>query len=236
MPRLHYLISQAWPCHASPRSGHSGGPVLNLHGEVIGWAVKSFRHDLGPNGQLRAVEMLQDAVGQVLDGLVPLRPATADVRDRLLGHANQRLRMGEAELQELVAAAQAAKAGAQAAEVGAQAAEAGAQVAEAGAQTAKADAQAAEAGAQAAAKGASGHEQAASGHSQDANLSAGLAAQSASSAASGAAVACTIAVLEAQQEQMQAQVKLQHASQRVSFLQSTLLVSQPTLLQRVALS
>ena len=69
---------------ASGRSGHSGGPGLNARGEVIGWAVKSFE-DLGPNGQLRPVEQLEAAVGQVLDKLVLPRPPDPNVRWRLQG-------------------------------------------------------------------------------------------------------------------------------------------------------
>ena len=68
----------------SGRSGHSGGPVLNSYGEVIGWAVKSC-DDLGPNGQLRPVEQLEAAVGKVLDQLVPARPSKSNVRHRLQG-------------------------------------------------------------------------------------------------------------------------------------------------------
>ena len=69
---------------AFDRSGHSGGPALNARGEVIGWAVKSF-NDLGPNGQLRPVELLEAAVGRVLDKLVPARPSDPNVRHRLQG-------------------------------------------------------------------------------------------------------------------------------------------------------
>ena len=69
---------------AFDHSGHSGGPALNSRGEVIGWAVKSF-NDLGPNGQLRPVEQLEAAIGQVLNKFVPARASDANVRRRLLG-------------------------------------------------------------------------------------------------------------------------------------------------------
>ena len=61
--------------------GHSGGPVLNRRGEVIGWAVRSTTRDV--NGQLRPIEELEDAVGRTLDELG--RPTAGDVRERLQG-------------------------------------------------------------------------------------------------------------------------------------------------------
>ena len=77
--------------------GHSGGPVLNRRGEVIGWAVMSDRS----LGQLRPVERLLEAVVHVLNAVVPGRaggPVTwSTVRDRLLGHIpeSERLDLGD---------------------------------------------------------------------------------------------------------------------------------------------
>ena len=73
-------------------SGHSGGPVLNRHGEVIGWAVRSTTG----LGQLRPVERLLDALPRVLEKVAPGRPG-ATVRDQLLGHIpeSERLNLGD---------------------------------------------------------------------------------------------------------------------------------------------
>ena len=73
-------------------SGHSGGPVLNRRGEVIGWAVMSTDQ----LGQLRPVERLLDALICVLNKVAPGRPG-ATVRDQLLGHIpeSERLELGD---------------------------------------------------------------------------------------------------------------------------------------------
>lgn len=126
----------------SSRSGHSGSPVLNKDGEVIGWAVKSHE-DLGPNGQLRPIEKLEVPLQVVITALN--RPMDADVRDRLHGQlpAQQRLRLGDEDFHRCLAtqqAAEAAAARAMAAKTDARAAQAGAQAAQAGAQAAQASA------------------------------------------------------------------------------------------------
>ena len=75
-------------------SGHSGGPVLNRRGEVIGWAVMSDRSI----GQLRPVERLLDALTRVLNAVAPGRAGdVTTVRDRLLGYIpeSERLDLGD---------------------------------------------------------------------------------------------------------------------------------------------
>lgn len=76
-------------------SGHSGGPVLNRRGEVIGWAVMSDR-SIGP--QLRPVERLLEALTRVLNAVAPGRAGdVTTVRDRLLGYIpeSERLDLGD---------------------------------------------------------------------------------------------------------------------------------------------
>ena len=75
-------------------SGHSGGPVLNRRGEVIGWAVMSDRSI----GQLRPVERLLEALTRVLNAVAPGRAGdVTTVRDRLLGYIpeSERLDLGD---------------------------------------------------------------------------------------------------------------------------------------------
>ena len=85
-------------------SGHSGGPVLNWRGEVIGWAVMSDRS----LGQLRPIERLLEALTRVLNAVAPGRaggPVTRSaplytrntVRERLLGEIpeSERLVLGD---------------------------------------------------------------------------------------------------------------------------------------------
>ena len=51
-------------------SGHSGGPVVNRVGEVVGWAVMSDR-TARPLGQLRPIASLELALTSVLQKLTP---------------------------------------------------------------------------------------------------------------------------------------------------------------------
>ena len=88
-------------------SGHSGGPVISAsRGHVVGWAVSSFAGDPGPNGQARPIEVLEGAMGVVLDRLG--RPAADELRDRLEGQL-ECVPMGTSELQQVWAACDEAK-------------------------------------------------------------------------------------------------------------------------------
>ena len=64
-------------------SGHSGGPMVNRSGEVVGWAVQSARM-----AELRPVELLLSPLDQVLSSIAPARQGPLDtLRTRLQGHA-----------------------------------------------------------------------------------------------------------------------------------------------------
>ena len=86
-------------------SGHSGGPMVNRFGDVIGWAVQSRRM-----AELRPVESLLAPLELVLSSIAPLRQGPLDtLRTRLEGHATDRPELDDEALQ----ACRAAMAGAE---------------------------------------------------------------------------------------------------------------------------
>ena len=95
-------------------SGHSGGPMVNRFGDVIGWAVQS-----GRMAELRPVESLLAPLELVLSSIAPARQGPLNtLRTRLEGHATDRPELDDEALQ----ACRAAMAGAARAEAAAAAA------------------------------------------------------------------------------------------------------------------
>ena len=87
-------------------SGHSGGPMVNRFGEVVGWAVQSMTM-----AELRPVELLLAPLDQVLRSIVPARSGPlGTLLARLQGHATDRPELDDEALQACHAAAARAEA------------------------------------------------------------------------------------------------------------------------------